>query len=502
MSIEALPQSRPVPALAEGAAAHEQPQGAVRFREVLANGPFLRLWLAQALSQTAQNAIFYALMVLVERVTGSSLHMSLLILSIIFPPILFGVLAGVLIDHWNKKAILIATNLLRGLVALAYLLFHFNFGLIYVVNFVFATAGQFFSPAEMAAIPVLVKRRELLAANSLLNLTFSGAQLAGLVVLGPVLVKLMSVDALFVAIAIIFFICTALLCFLPGMEAKLPRRQKGGASPFSVLRWELGQGWSLLKKDRGLSLSILHLTFAGAFLIIMGMLIPGYVARVLGVPPEDAVFIFAPAGIGAILGIGLLSRLTPWWSKARLVHLGLALLTFSLLALGLIGLVKLYFGNPLLGLAIPGPSLPDLVKVYVDPNVTRLWSTPSSLPSLTDAVMLVALALGAAFAMINIPSQTAVQESVPEEMRGRIFAVQLVAVSIASVLPLLFLGSLADLIDINYVILLLALVVAGITYLSRGYRPRRASGKDGALASPAAASGGEDATAQQGRAAP
>lgn len=494
MSIETLPQRRPVPALAEGAAAHEQPQGAVRFSEVLANGPFLRLWLAQALSQTAQNAIFYALMVLVERVTGSSLHMSLLILSIIFPPILFGMLAGVLIDRWNKKAILIAATLLRGLVALAYLLFHFNFGLIYVVNFVFATVGQFFSPAELAATPALVKRRELLAANSLLNLTFSGAQLAGLVILGPILVKLMSVDALFVAIAIIFFICTALLCFLPGMETKLPRRQKG-ASPFSTLRGELGQGWSLLKKDRYLSLSILHLTFAGAFLIIMGMLIPGYVARVLGVPPEDAVFIFAPAGIGAILGIGILSRLTPWWSKARLVHLGLALLTFSLLALGLIGLVKLYFGNPFLGLAIPGPSLPDLVKVYVDPNVTRLWSTPSNLPSLTDAVMLAALALGAAFAMINIPSQTAVQESVPEGMRGRIFAVQLVAVSIASVLPLLFLGSLADLIDINYVLLLLALVVAGITYLSRGHRPRRARGKDGAPASPAAASGGEDASA-------
>lgn len=501
MSIETLPQRRPVPALAEGAAAHEQPQATVRFREVLANGPFLRLWIAQALSQTAQNAIFYALMVLVERVTGSSLHMSLLILSIIFPPILFGMLAGVLIDHWNKKVILIASNLLRGLVALAYLLFHFNFGLIYVVNFVFATVGQFFSPAELAATPALVKRRELLAANSLLNLTFSGAQLAGLVVMGPILVKLMSVDALFVAIAIIFFICTALLCFLPGMEAKLPRGEKG-VSPFSTLRWELSQGWSLLKKDRYLSLSILHLTFAGAFLIIMGMLIPGYVARVLGVPPEDAVFIFAPAGIGAILGIVTLSRLTLWWSKARLVHLGLALLTFSLLALGLIGLVKLYFGNPLLGLAIPGPSLPDLVKVYVDPNVTRLWSTPSNLPSLTDAVMLVALALGAAFAMINIPSQTAVQESVPEEMRGRIFAVQLVAVSIASVLPLLFLGGLADLIDINYVILLLALVVAGITFLSRGHRPRRARGKDGALASPAVASGAEDASAQRGRAVP
>ncbi|MBI4215875.1 MAG: MFS transporter [Chloroflexi bacterium] len=501
MSIEVLPRRRPVPALAEDAAAHEQPQGTVSFREVLANGPFLRLWIAQALSQTAQNAIFYALMVLVERVTHSSLNMSLLILSIILPPILFGVLAGVLVDHWNKKAILIAANLLRGLVALAYLLFHFNFGLIYAVNFVFATVGQFFSPAELAATPALVKRRELLAANSLLNLTFTGAQMVGLVVLGPILVKLMSVDALFVAIALIFFICTALLCFLPGMEAKLPRRQQG-ASPFSALRGELGQGWGLLKRNRGLSLSIFYLTFAGAFLIIMGMLIPGYVARVLGVPPEDAVFIFAPAGIGAILGIGILSRLIPQWSEAKLVHLGLALLTFSLLALGLIGLIKVSFGNPLVGLAIPGPSLPDLVRVYVDPNVTQLWGTPSRLPSITDAVMLVALALGAAFAMINIPAQTAVQESVPEEMRGRIFAVQLVAVSIASVLPLLFLGSLADLIDINYVILLLALVVAGITYLSQGRRPSRAGGKAVATASPAAASGGEDALARRGRAAP
>src|SRR6266849_8360288 len=87
------------------------------------NGNFLLLWLAQAISQTAQNAIWYGIVVLVQRLSNSSTQLSLAVLTLIIPSVIFGVLAGVYVDRWDKRRVLIATNLIRGCFAVAYGLF-------------------------------------------------------------------------------------------------------------------------------------------------------------------------------------------------------------------------------------------------------------------------------------------------------------------------------------------------------------------------------------------
>src|SRR6476659_798816 len=87
------------------------------------NRNFLLLWLAQAISQTAQNAIWYGIVVLVQQRSHSSTLLSLAILTLIIPSVIFGVLAGVYVDRWDKRVVLIATNVLRGGVAFAYGLF-------------------------------------------------------------------------------------------------------------------------------------------------------------------------------------------------------------------------------------------------------------------------------------------------------------------------------------------------------------------------------------------
>ncbi|HEV7664688.1 MAG TPA: MFS transporter, partial [Chloroflexota bacterium] len=153
------------------------------------NRDFLLLWLAQAISQTAQNAIWYGIVVLVQQRSHSSTLLSLAILTLIIPSVIFGVLAGVYVDRWDKRTVLIATNLIRGTIALSYGLFGLFPGLpisfLFGINFVFSTVGQFFAPAETAMIPTVVARGKLLQANSLFHLTFTASQLIGLVVLGP-----------------------------------------------------------------------------------------------------------------------------------------------------------------------------------------------------------------------------------------------------------------------------------------------------------------------------
>src|SRR6476660_5727164 len=87
------------------------------------NRNFLLLWLAQAVSQTAQNAIWFGIVVLVQSRSHSSTQLSVAVLTLIIPSVIFGVLAGVYVDRWGKRWVLIATNLIRGAIAFSYALF-------------------------------------------------------------------------------------------------------------------------------------------------------------------------------------------------------------------------------------------------------------------------------------------------------------------------------------------------------------------------------------------
>src|SRR5438309_3417359 len=197
----------------------QQNLGVFAHASIWRNRDFLLLWLAQAISQTAQNAIWFGIVILVQRVSNSSTQLSLAVLTLIIPSVVFGVLAGVYVDRWDKRTVLIATNLIRGAIAFLYagfgLVAHLPLSLLLVINFVFSTVGQFFAPAETAMIPAVVPRSRLLQANSLFHLTFTASQLVGLVVLGPLLAKVGGVDGLFVSMSAAIVLCGALVWPLP-----------------------------------------------------------------------------------------------------------------------------------------------------------------------------------------------------------------------------------------------------------------------------------------------
>ena len=166
----------------------------VGYRSLLRNRFFLRLWVAQLLSQTIQNAANYGLLVLIAELTGSSTLIGLAIISFSVPAVLFGVPAGVIVDRFNRRHVLWMSNLLRGLCAFGFvvnlIVDRHDVLPIYVLTFFIAVISQFFTPAEGAAIPLLVKDEELLNALSLFNITFTLAQALGFVVLGPVILNI------------------------------------------------------------------------------------------------------------------------------------------------------------------------------------------------------------------------------------------------------------------------------------------------------------------------
>ena len=81
---------------------------------VLRNRRFLALWLAQAATQVGANMVLFGLTVQIAETTRSTSAVSLLILTFLVPAVAFSAIAGVYVDRYDRRLILIVTNLLRA----------------------------------------------------------------------------------------------------------------------------------------------------------------------------------------------------------------------------------------------------------------------------------------------------------------------------------------------------------------------------------------------------
>jgi len=406
------------------------------FWPVLANSPFRRLWTGQWLSQTSQNTVNFVLIVLVERLTGSSINLALMILAFTLPGVLFAPISGVIIDRWPKKYVLVASNALRVVMVLGYLVLlraapdHSNTWLLlalYLLTFVMSTIGQFFNPAQAATIPFVVERKNLLAANSLFSLTLALSQVIGLIILGPLAVKLIGINAAFLVVAAMYGAAALLLSGLPRDE---PSTQPQSAqSSWRRATAEVRDGAAFVARDRSVLTSMTHLTLIASLVMTLAMLAPGISSRVFHLAPEDAIIVFAPAGMGMLLAAILLGRLGNRIHKQRTVRGGLVAMAAGF---ALFGVLAWRFQT-------------TNQRLVFDATVIDL---PAASAALIFATIALSLSLGVAMSSVNIVSQTLLQEQTPEQLRGRVFSVQFMLNNLVGIPPMLAIGALADLIGI------------------------------------------------------
>ena len=91
--------------------------------------------------------------------------------------------------------------------------------------------------------------------------------------------------------------------------------------------------------------------------------------------------------------------------------------------------------------------------------------------AVTALVMAFAGPMGFFYAMLNAPAQTVLHERAPPEMRGRIFATQVVSANFISLIPLLMVGVITDVLNITAMLIILAVLVAGFAMLSEQLGP-------------------------------
>jgi hypothetical protein len=146
---------------------------------------------------------------------------------------------------------------------------------VYVANFISCTIGQFFSPAEASTIPQVVSKRQLITANSLFNLTFTGSQLAGMVLLGPPIIKFFGAPALFIGVAVVYAVCAVLVSFLPrGAEPSQGLSTLRRDTIVNQLWTEMKEGWTFIRIDHTTSLAMVNLTMMSCLLLVMSTLAP------------------------------------------------------------------------------------------------------------------------------------------------------------------------------------------------------------------------------------
>jgi MFS family permease len=171
---------------------------------------------------------------------------------------------------------------------------------------------------------------------------------------------------------------------------------------------------------------------------------------VLEVAPDKAVTIFAPVGVGAILGLRALPYIVGRLGKNRTVIVGLLGVALALVALGMIEPLSVLMQR----------------TSHLDPFQ---GSRVGGLSILVLLTMAFAGPLGFTYALVNAPAQTVLHERAPIEMRGRVFAAQVVLANGVGILPLIAAGSVADIFGVTPVLFAIAFVMTAVASVSVYY---------------------------------
>ena len=152
------------------------------------------------------------------------------------------------------------------------------------------------------------------------------------------------------------------------------------------------------------------------------MLGPGFATQVLGLSERDFVVVVLPLGVGLVMGILVLNLYGRHFSRRRGIEGGLV-----------------------------GPR-PDVARALTGPAPHQQPAARARVISLLSVVIVVAFAAGVCYAFVAVPAQTQLQEELPPSIRGRVFGVLNMLVSIASFLPIIIVGPIADAVGTSAVV--------------------------------------------------
>lgn len=382
-----------------------------RVLPLLEHRQFLKLWISQVLNQPAGHVLNFVLAIRVFQLTQSNAWVGALVALVSVPPILFSSMAGVVADRYNRKWILVFTNLLRAGLVVGFIQFGHSPAALLAIGFLISTFNQFFGPAESASIPSLVPAGRIFLANSLFVFTVYASFLLGYSVAGPLL-ETFGEQSAFALLIGVFALAAFFDVILPRLTDHLTLGKRALLTVAAV-RQEIRDGIAFIRSRRVVWVVVLELAVVFAVERSLIALIPGFAERVLDFSITDiSILLITPVAAGALVAAATANLLKKRLGKRRLIS----------------------FGILLAGLALLGFAAHASVG---DPNLA-----PRQDPAELLYVLALAVLTGFADVLIIVAAQTTLHEETPAHTRGRVFGSLITLMNLVG-LPMILLASWA-----------------------------------------------------------
>ncbi len=372
---------------------------------------FLIFTFSQAFSLFGDKLDYMALLAMIAFLSQkygwkSAQAISYLSVVIALPTIIFGPFAGVLVDRWDKRKILIFCDIARALLVLSIPLLILEIGnlfLVYLCSFLVFLFGLFFNTARLSIIPTLVAPKRLLAANSFLNLIGRVATLLG-IILGGLIVDLefwrrigirYTWSAGFYIDSLSYWISVLALIYVFRSSKKREREKR---EPLLV------RGRNLLSLAF-INIKKLFLNLKSAYLLILSS------------PPVSLTFASLLAFV--LIGASVFVLYIPIVQSPEQM-LGLNLGTRGVGFLGGVGSIGLILSS--LSYGIFGHRIKKEIIVFFSLFTLGVITIFSSFIRESLVVFFLAFLGGFFLSPVFIAWDTILQEEVPAEARGRIFS--------------------------------------------------------------------------------
>ena len=386
-------------------------------RSILQHRPFRVMWIAQFVSIFGDFfALFGVILMITYRWHGTVFDVTTITIAYVLPLTIIGPVAGVFIDHWNVKRVMIASDLLRSVLILL-LVFATDIRQIAAIFAVLSAVSSFFAPAQSVTLRTLVPAEGLMAANALMSQAFYVIRIIAPAVAGLV-VKTLGEKTCFWADSASFVFSAIMISTLA-----VNRPARTGEKTVKSLTQDFLAGNKFIFTHATLTFVFLAMALAMFFLSSFSPLISIYLRDSLAAKEMAFGTISALIGVGLIAGTQLVTRLVRSFSKTTVV-------------LG--GLLTMGVGAAMLGI------FHNLIMAG--------FST---------------FTIGFAIAFVIVPAQTVSHQVTPPAMMGRVSSTFMSLFSLAQVLGLLLSGVLASKLGIRPLFVVCGAALAVTAVLGR-----------------------------------
>ncbi len=418
-----------------------------QWSELLENDAFRRFWIMRLASNAAINALSYSLLVFTVRASSSAIATGVLLLTFVIPSAMLGAIAGVVVDRLPRGLILVVSNLLRA--ALAFLLIGAkdSLGPIYAVSLGLGVVTQFTVPAEAAVVPDIVVPNRLTAANSFINLGSLASQVGGMLILAPALLKTTDGDPLLFILMGLFVLSAVLITIIPQFHFGFDGSGQERVT-LRVVRREFAEGWLTLSRDPIAYLSLILLVVASTSTLVIATLVPKFSTQVLKVAPENIIFVLAPAVFGVFFGLRSVEWLADRFNKLVTMSVAFLVMAAAVIALGFV------------------PETGDLLR-DLDPLGLFGSGVLNEKSARIAATVLYANVYGFVLTMVLTMGRVLLNERIPLNMQGRIFAAQSVLANLSAIIPVVAAGIIADAVGVEPVLMAAGVVAVLVAAWSR-----------------------------------